>query len=303
MVPLVFQPLDLGQIKPQGWLHDQLVLQANGLGGHLMDFWKYVSDSAWIGGKTEYSILHEAFPYWLNAIVPLAYGVDDSRLKAQVQKAADYVLAHQQSDGWIGYETGTNRNLWPRHLVCLALMQLAQTDPNYTDRVVTAMQRFAILTNKMLADNYTGFLYHEGDLYSKGATEWGLSRAQDLMVPFQWLYEFHPGNHSKEILENMQYLYEAGLNWDYWYRPDVFPRGEVDQLNRTFYDHQPWEYQHGVNIGEGLKSVAVYRRFLHNDSMVDIAHRGVNWTFFYHGSASGSVLADEYINGLQGYMG
>ena len=101
----------------------------------------------------------------------------------------------------------------------------------------------------------------------------------------------------------MQYLYEAGLNWDYWYRPDVFPRGEVDQLNRTFYDHQPWEYQHGVNIGEGLKAVAVYRRFLHNESMVDIAHRGVNWTFFYHGSASGSVLADEYINGLQGYMG
>ncbi len=215
-----------------------------------MDFWKYVSDSAWIGGKTEYSILHEAFPYWLNAIVPLAYGVNDARLKAQVQKAADYVLDHQQADGWIGYEVGTNRNLWPRNLVCLALMQLAQVDPSYADRVVTAMQRFAVLTNKMLANNYTGFIYHAGDEYSEGATEWGLSRAQDLMVPFQWLYEFHPGNYSKELLENMHYLYEAGLNWDYWYRPDVFPQGEVDKLNRTFYDSQPWEYQRRVNVGE-----------------------------------------------------
>lgn len=303
VVPLAFEPLDLGSIKPQGWLSDQLVLQANGLGGHLMDFWKYVHDSAWIGGDTEYSVLHEAFPYWLNAIVPLAYGVNDSRLIWQVRNATDYVLAHQQSDGWLGYETGTNRNMWPRNLLCLALMQLAQADAEYTDRIVDSMHRFAVLINSMLADNYTGFLYHEGDEYTEGATEWGLSRAQDLMVPLQWLVDYYPRNNSQILIENMQYLYEAGVNWDYWYQADVFPRGQLDELNQTFYNDQPWEYQHGVNMGEGLKACAIYRRFLHNDSLVDLNFQGVNWTFTYHGAASGTILADEYINGIQPYMG
>ncbi|KUI63279.1 hypothetical protein VP1G_10430 [Cytospora mali] len=303
LVPLVFEPLDLGAIKPQAWLSDQLVLQANGLGGHLMDFWTYVHDSAWLGGNSEYSILHEAFPYWLNAIVPLAYGVNDSRLIWQVRNATDYVLDTQQSDGWLGYETGTNRNMWPRNLLCLALMQLAQADPDYTERIVDSMHRFAVLINSMLADNYTGFLYHDGDEYSEGATEWGLSRAQDLMVPLQWLFDYYPRNNSQILLDSMRYMYEAGVNWDYWYQADVFPRGSLDVLNQTFYNAQPWEYFHGVNMGEGLKACAVYRRFLHNDSLVGLNLQGVNWTFEYHGSASGTILADEYMNGIQPYMG
>lgn len=303
MVSLAFEPLDLGTIKPQGWLSDQLTLSANGLGGHLMDFWKYVHDSAWIGGNSEYSILHEAFPYWLNGIVPLAYGVNDMRLIAQVRNATDYVLAQQQGDGWLGYEIGTNRNMWPRNLLCLALMQLAQADADYTERVVEAMHRFAVLMNSMLADNYTGFIYHDGDEYPESATEWGLSRAQDLMVPLQWLFDYYPRNNSQILLENMQYLYDAGVNWDYWYQAQVFPRGELDMLDQTFYDAQAWEYFHGVNIGEGLKACAVYRRFLHNESLVELSYQGVNWTFTYHGSASGTILADEYMNGIQPYMG
>lgn len=303
LVPLAFEPLDLGSIKPQGWLADQLKLSADGLGGHLMDFWTFVSDSAWIGGTSEYSLLHEAFPYWLNAIVPLAYGIDDARLIAQVRNATDYVLDHQQSDGWLGYEKGTNRNMWPRNLLCLALMQLAQADPDYTDRIVDSMHRFAVIMNTMLADNYTGFIYHEGDEFVEGGTEWGLTRAQDLMVPLQWLFDYYPRNNSQILLDNMRYLYEAGLNWDYWYQADVFPRGQLDQLNQTFYNSQPWEYFHGVNIGEGLKACAVYRRFLHDDSLVDLNMQGVNWTFTYHGAASGTILADEIINGLQPYSG
>lgn len=268
-----------------------------------MDFWTYVHASAWLGGTSEYSILHEAFPYWLNAIVPLAYGVNDARLIDQVRNATNYVLKTQQADGWLGYETGTNRNMWPRNLLLLALMQLAQADDAYTEKIVDAMHRFGVLAHSMLADNYTGFLYHDGDVYSEGATEWGLSRAQDLMVPLQWLVDYYPRNNTQILVDSMRYLYEAGVNWDYWYRDDVFPRGQLDQLNQTFYNSLPWEYFHGVNAGEGLKACAVYRRFLHDDELVGLNLQGVNWTFTYHGSASGTILADEYINGLQPYMG
>jgi hypothetical protein len=302
VVPLVFEPLPLGSIKPQGWLNDQMHLMADGLGGHLADFWKYVANSTWTGGKSEYSILHEAWPYWLNAIVPLAYAIDDERLKAQIRRSVDYVLAHQADDGWIGPETGSERNIWPRPLVFFGFTQLAEADPAYETRIVHAMQKFSVLMRSMLANNYTGLIYHKGDKFSWEATQWGLPRTQEMMVSLMWLYEKHPGNYSDILMDNMRYMHEGGFKWDFWFQEGVFPKKEISSLPRRFYDEY-WYFQHGVNVGEGLKSTAVYRRLTHNDTLLDITRQGVNWTFTYHGSASGTILADEIENGLSPFMG
>lgn len=70
--PLKFQPLPLGTVTPSGWLLAQLQLQADGLSGHLAQFWPDVSKSVWIGGSGDGG-LHERTPYWLNGIVPLAF--------------------------------------------------------------------------------------------------------------------------------------------------------------------------------------------------------------------------------------
>ena len=40
-----FRPLPLGSIEPAGWLRRQLQLQANGLSGHLDEFWPDVAQS------------------------------------------------------------------------------------------------------------------------------------------------------------------------------------------------------------------------------------------------------------------
>ena len=57
------------EIRPEGWLLNQLKIQAPGLSGNLNKFWSYIKDSRWIGGQAEG---WERVPYWLDEFIPLA---------------------------------------------------------------------------------------------------------------------------------------------------------------------------------------------------------------------------------------
>ena len=72
LAPRAYTPLPVGSVTPTGWLLEQLTLQAEGLSGHLAQFWPDVQQSVWIGGNADGG-LHERTPYWLNGIVPLAF--------------------------------------------------------------------------------------------------------------------------------------------------------------------------------------------------------------------------------------
>src|SRR5687767_13092502 len=123
--PLAFQPLPLGQIKPMGWLLNQLRIQAKGLGGHLDEFWSDVKDSAWVGGKAEG---WERGPYWLDGFLPLAVLLDDPHLKARAKRWIDHILNTQHADGWLGPIKGnpsavsrlSQYDVWPRFIVLKA---------------------------------------------------------------------------------------------------------------------------------------------------------------------------------------
>ena len=92
--------LPTGAVTPRGWLLRQLVIQAEGLSGHLSKFWPAVMNSAWFGGRwgnysdadgrnnscgaapcpfvtkqglTQSDLLHQEASYWLNGFTPLAY--------------------------------------------------------------------------------------------------------------------------------------------------------------------------------------------------------------------------------------
>jgi hypothetical protein len=92
----------------------------DGFPGHQFDFYRYVRDSSWMGGRDEYSDLTESAPYWFNGIVPLAYGLDDDRLKRQVRQFVEHVIHHQTEDGWLGGEDWP-RDLWARFPFVLGL--------------------------------------------------------------------------------------------------------------------------------------------------------------------------------------
>ncbi len=138
--PPVFAELPLGSIKPAGWLEMQLLLQAEGLGGHLDEFWPDIKDSAWVGGKAEG---WERAPYWLDGAIPLAFELQSGPMKARLRRYVNYILDHQQPDGWLGPVGDNDPNhkpydVWPLFVLFKALTQY-QEGPPATPRIIPAL--------------------------------------------------------------------------------------------------------------------------------------------------------------------
>ncbi|KAE9986374.1 hypothetical protein EG328_005877 [Venturia inaequalis] len=302
LVPFEFRPLPLGSIKPQGWLKDQMQLMASGLAGHEHDFYRFVSESSWLGGGSEYSKLNEGFPYWLNGIVPLAYGMDDERLKDQIRQSVQIVLQRRASDGWIGPEKGGARNFWARYPLFLGMIQLLEADSSYKSSILPALHDFVALQNKMLKNDYEGYLERPGDALTSEDHGWGRVRVADMMITLQWLYEHDPAGQEVMLMENLDYLRRGQIDWAEWYKEGVYIKEDFstipdEKLKPIF------PYAHGVNVGQGLKAGAVINRFTNNASLLTMSRRAVDWTFTYHGATSGTILADERLKGLAPYYG
>jgi hypothetical protein len=300
--PFVFQPLPLGSVKPTGWIKDDLQLSADGLAGHLHDFYRYVAQSSWTGGTQEYSALNEGFPYWFNGLVYLAYGLDDDRLKGQVREAVSAVLDRQAPDGWLGPEKGHSRNFWARYPFFLGLIGLVEADHSYRDNVLDALHKFNKLMNTMLHNGYTGYLYHTNDTVGSFDTSWGRVRVCDLLISLQWMLENDPRNHGDLLVDNMRLLVKEALPWDEWYEQGTYPTQDLvtlpaAQISDTYY------FQHGVNVGQGLKAGAVFRRLSKKSADAKLSRDAVRLTEEYHSAPYGVNLADERLEGLTPYYG
>ncbi len=167
------EPLSLGTIRPTGWLKDQLRIQAEGLSGHLDEFWPDIKNSAWFGGTAEG---WERVPYWLDGLVPLAFVADDPVLKAKARNAIEYILAHQHPDGWLGPIGDSQKHkaydVWPLFPLFKALVQYQQAtgDP----RIIPALLSCCRKIDQVISRD---------PLYS-----WAKVRAADFAVSLYWLY-------------------------------------------------------------------------------------------------------------------
>lgn len=258
LLPLAFTPLPLGSIKPTGWLLNELRTSARGLAGHLRDFYAYVNDSPWVGGKSEYSDLHEAFPYWFNGLVYLSHSLpdDDSdakRLKDQVREAADDVLKRQAEDGWLGPELGDARLLWGRWPLLLGFVGLVEADRKaWESKLVPAMKRFVKLSHSMLKNGGKGYLPQDPNISQGDSTDWGRVRATDYIIVLQWLLERYPGEMDHVLYESMQMLYDGMLKWEAWYNEATYIKQDLNDFPENVTDaYFPW--LHGVNVGQGRR--------------------------------------------------
>lgn len=267
-------------------------LMSDGLAGRQYEFYHIVQHSPWLGGSSEYSVLNEGLPYWFNGLVPLAYGLNDTRLKLQVLDASDYVLNHQQEDGWLGPEVVGDRDLWGRFPLFLGLWQLVEAEPSRAAKIIPAMYQFINLMHSMLINNIG---YEQ---------IWGKVRYPDMLISLQWLYEYYPAENQLVLLETMYLLDSSGFNWSSFWTEDNFLFADLDTIQPPITDQSPlFPFTHGVNAAQGLKAGAAIYRFTANESLLRNNRDGVHWTFTYHGDPAGSIIGDERESGINANRG
>ncbi len=276
--PPAFQSLPLGSVKPEGWLLEQLQLQAGGLTGHLDEFWPDVEDSGWIGGHAEG---WERAPYWLDGLVPLAYQTGDERLQRKVKRWMDYILSHQLPDGWLGPEqspppTGAPvgapgsdpRDPWPQFIILKVLAQYEEAtgDP----RVIPAMEKdFWCLDNQL----------NQRPLFGWNYFRWG-----DFLVCLFWLYD---RTHEPWLLDLAWKAATQGYDWPKYFS-DLPMKDKTPRWN--------W-FTHGVNNAMGLKVSALLYRLSGNDKYKKLSRQALQELDRYHGEANGLFSADECLAG------
>lgn len=272
--PLALTPLPLGRIRPTGWLRRQLRIQADGLSGHLDEFWPDVAQSGWIGGSAEG---WERGPYWLDGVVPLAYLLDDPALKAKVRRWVDEILGRQRDDGWLGPVQSDSQNHaypaydpWPTFVVLKALTQYA--DASGDPRVPVAIERNLRRIAALLAE--------------KPLFEWGKSRWADLALSVHWLYE---RTGAPWLLDLAALAHGQGYDWsshfaDFRWRAKV-QRGQMGQPT------------HVVNNAMAIKSPGVWFRQSGDEADRRSVFQIIDALDAYHGQATGIFSGDEHYAG------
>lgn len=272
-----FYSLPLGAVRPVGWLRKQLEIQANGLGGHLDETWADVGpNSGWVGGTGE---SWERGPYFVDGLVPLAYILDDARLKAKAQRYIDWTLNHQSGDGLLG--PPSNDDWWPRMVMLKALTQYheATGDP----RVIPAMQRY--------------FEFQFAELPKRNLRDWGKFRWQDNVLSVLWVYN-RTGD--LKLLDLARLLHTQGYDWPAQYANFQYtkrisseylgsmPGGPLKELGLA---------THGVNNGQAVKAGPVWSQVSGSEDDRRAASQMIAQLDKYHGLPNGMFSCDEHLAG------
>ncbi|KAF9530548.1 hypothetical protein CPB83DRAFT_905197 [Crepidotus variabilis] len=287
--PNKFENLPLGKILPAGWLKDQLAVQTNGLGGRQHEFYHAISQTNWMGGDGTYNELQEAGSYWFNALVPNGVLANSDAIKKRTSDFLNYVISHQDTDGWLGPEVNTtlNRYLWGRYPFLFGATQMIEADPSLSDKVVAAIYKFVQGANSMIKNN-------------KGLEDWGKARWFEFAITLQWLYDNHPNGNEALLTETMGLLKSTGYPWEKVFSDQYFPKGPTEGLSNPLGLQYMW---HGVNVAQALKASAVSYRMSGSQTDLDNASSAWDKVFLYHGRPSGVFGADEYLAGLDAVRG
>ena len=273
-----FRPLPLGAVRPRGWLERQLRIQADGLTGHLDEFWPDVGQSQWFGGQAEG---WERAPYWLDGAIPLAWLLDDQPLKSRLARYVDTILSRQRADGWYGpypEDAVTKRyDLWA---ILLANKVLAQYhDATGDSRVLAAVTRSL---RALLAGLDRTPLYG-----------WGKFRWYEGLVP---VFHVHQQTREPWLLDLARKLRAQGMDFQALFATDDMT---VPTPRRGL-----WKWtKHVVNTAMATKAAALSWRLDQRPSDRKFARDMIAFLDRHHGQVTGMFTGDECLAGKNPLQG
>ncbi|MGA8727796.1 MAG: beta-L-arabinofuranosidase domain-containing protein [Terracidiphilus sp.] len=278
-----FYFLPLGSIRPAGWLEGQLRIQANGLSGHLDETWADVGpNSAWLGGKGE---SFERGPYYLDGLVPLAWLLDDARLKAKAQRFLDWTLDHQASNGMIG--PASTNDWWPRFVMLKVLTQYQELTGDA--RVIPVMDKY---------------LRHQfAELPHRPLQDWSKFRWQDELLSVIWLYNRTGSNY---LLDLARLLRKQGYDWMAQYANFQYTKpitADYLKIEKSRGHKDVSLATHGVNNGQAVKTGPVWSVVSGSPDDRSAVLTMISELNKYHGLPNGMFSCDENLAGLDPTQG
>jgi len=274
LTPSAYIPLPLGAVKPAGWLKDQLVVQAEGMTGHIDEFWPSLKQNKWKGDKE--GDAWERGPYYLDGLVPLAYLLDDPKLLAKVKTWIEPILASAQPNGWFG--PADNHDRWPLAVGLKVLTQYheATGDP----RALEVIQGYF----RYLASHPTDW----------PDSQWRGVRAMEHAVTAYWLYN-RTGDPA--LLDVVKSIYLTSFDWHSYFVD--FPYDDKALKEGIQYGHP----SHVVNIAMAVKYPGIWYQQSGNPFDAKAVYEGLKSLDKYHGQVTGRFSGDEHLSGRRPTQG
>lgn len=273
-----FRPLTLGAVRPHGWLNRQLHLQANGLSGHLDEFWPDVGQSQWFGGTAEG---WERAPYWLDGAIPLAWLIDDTALKARITSHVDYIITHQRADGWFSpypLDAVSKRyDLWAILLINKVLVQYHEATGD--ERAL----RSSMCSMRAMFDG----------LDATPLYDWGRFRWYEGVIPAFYAYE---RTQEAWLLDFAKKLRAQGVDFE--------ALMATDDVRTPTPRRGLWKWtKHVVNMGMATKAAALSWRIDQRPADRAFATHMLDVLDEYHGQVTGMFSGDECLAGKNPLQG
>ena len=273
-----FYPLPLGSVSPAGWLREQLRIQADGLTGHLDEFWESLdpAKSGWRGASGGES--WERGPYYLDGLVPLAYLLDDQRLIEKAKAWVSWTIENQRPDGAIGPDPAKGNyardwqatDWWPNMIMLKVLTQYAEAsgDPS----VLPLLEKY--------------LLHHLENAARVPLVEWARVRWAEEVLSIIWVYN-RTGN--AKLLELARILSTQSYDWKAHFADFQFP-GKVSKEQAKLPTHV-------VNNAMALKTSAVYWQISGDPADRDSIQQILDVMDSHHLMPNGVHSGDEHYAG------
>lgn len=279
-----YDRLKITEIRPEGWLLDQLKIQMKGLTGCLYEIWDSVgSYSGWLGGTGDG---WERVPYYLDGLLVLSYYLQDKEHWELACRFVEWTLGSQDEEGNFG-PASTKAEQWSKFQMLKVLVQYEEISGD--GRVVPFVRRYL---------EYMAALSQK--IRIRG---WSQARIPELLYVGKWLYE---KTQDDSILDLLRQIDKSSLDWcdflaelpftrpaDYyinWEKYKNLANWEIDEM-------VPYHATHVVNVTMGFKHPAL-RAWLSGDrKLEETAKKGIGDVIRKHGVVSGCINGDEHLAG------